>query len=156
MKRLAVVLAAAIVAIGVAVPVALSDPAGKATGGVDFTFEGPSGPVNAHASFTAQGTPVDAKGQIQYQDDLGAFHGNVDCFSLDGPNSASFSGPIDHSSGQYAQDSYFVVDVTDNGTPGTAGPDQIGVGTSSLPQDCGRRHHHRHGGEVTNGNLDVH
>jgi hypothetical protein len=67
--RKIVVAVVALVAIGIAVPMALGVPAPKATGGVDFTFPTESGSVNAHASFTAQGTTVDAKGQIQYRDD---------------------------------------------------------------------------------------
>ena len=151
MKKV-LVAALALVAIGIAVPMALGAPAPKATGGVDWTA--PGGSLTGHTSFTAQGTPLAATGQVQYQDSLGTqFHGVVDCFNETASNEAVFSGTITNGN---ATDTYFLADVIDNGTPGTAGPDQIGVQTSASPFDCGGHRHHIHIWDVTNGNLDVH
>ena len=149
------VAALALVAIGTAVPVAMSGPVGKATGDVGWTYISPTGPVNAHATFTAQGTTVDAKGQIQYQDDVGAFQGVVDCYQPLSGTAAGFSGTISDSSGQYATDLYFDAVVFDNGTPGTAGPDQIAVETDVVPILCSNLAQSHHPWDVTSGNLVV-
>lgn len=144
-----------LVAIGTAVPVALSGPAGKATGDVGWTYVSPTGPVNAHAGFTAQGTTVSGKGQIQYQDDVGAFQGVVDCFQPLPGTAAGFSGTITVSSGRYATDSFFDAVVFDNGTPGTAGPDRIAVETDVVPIVCSNLAQAHHPWDVTSGNLVV-
>ena len=118
------------------------------------------GANTGHVSFTAQQTSpyFDGKGQLVYSDSLGGYlHGVVTCFNQVGDHAAVFSGVITDGSPDYMAppNPYFIAKVVDNGTPGTAGPDQIAVWANEGPHSCVRGLDTKLA-DVTNGNLDVH
>jgi len=132
---------------------AQSDP--KATGGVHFTALLHGLPMDADASFTAQGFPDDAQGRVnvRFEDDSLSFTGDVTCYTQMG-NFARFSGVMDEPT---SQGTHFRISVMDTGEPGDGiPPDTITVIRSSgvSIQDC------EMGGPanrpVEDGNLQVH
>jgi hypothetical protein len=129
MKRL-LLAAIAVVALAAAVP-ALAAPSPKATGNVDWAY----GQVTGNVTFTAQGTPADAKGDLTYTDSTGGqLHGLVTWYKQINPTSAYFGGTITDGSPAYmVGDHYFVAKVVDNGSSGTAG-DKIAVWANVGPE----------------------
>jgi hypothetical protein len=154
-KNILVALIAVVAVVAVAVPMALAASAPKATGNVDWVY----GAYTGNVTFTAQGTTTDAKGQLDYTNNTGAFlHGVVTCFKQVDAKTAVFSGKITDGSPDYVAPAnpYFIAKVVDNGTPGKAGPDTIAVFANDGGTDCsvdpiGAVH-----ADVTNGNLVVH
>jgi hypothetical protein len=111
--------------IGAVVPAALAAPSPKATGDVDWVY----GSVTGNVTFSAQGTPADAKGELVYTDSTGArLHGAVAWYVQIDPKTAVFGGTITEGSAGYlgSANPYFVAKVVDNGTPrgGWAGQDR--------------------------------
>jgi hypothetical protein len=117
---------------------------GKATGGITITT---SAGYQAHRSFTAQGTPTRAKGQIETKltdpvtgKKVGQFHGVVDCYRQTGPNSAIFGGHITHFQGKSGDvqgfQPFFEWAVVDNGEGPMAPPDMFGAGRFRNAPDC--------------------
>jgi hypothetical protein len=153
-KKILVALLTAVVAVGIAVPMALGASAPKATGGVDWVY----GASTGHVSFNAQGTTTDAKGQLSYTDSTGNYlNGVVTCFKQVDSKTAVFSGTITDGSPSYLTPAnpYFIAKVVDNGTPGTAGPDQIAVWANQGPTSCADSFSPQTA-VVTGGNLVAH
>jgi hypothetical protein len=129
MKRGVIALAAVLVLASAALAVAAAT-GGKATGGVNHTTVAG---FQAHRSFNAQGTPTDAKGQVETRitDPVtGAlvrqWHGEVDCYQPLDATTARFSGVVTNSQGgEEVEGEYFRWTVRDNGEGANAPPDQI-------------------------------
>ena len=144
MRRIAIVACTAVMVttLGLLPAGAASTP--KATGGADYTTVVTQGGnqfmYDTHVSFVAMGTPEEAKGQVQ-ANDQGAgpadWHGRVTCYFQDG-NRAWFSGVITHFRPE-AEDSgasgFFEIAVVDGGEPGT-GVDMISVRRTATEDTC--------------------
>lgn len=118
---------------------------GKATGSgavaanPDSTFT----PYKFH--FTAQGLdPTDAtaaKGEVQFSNSAGSFHGDVRCYVQFG-NQAFFSGNVEQSTGEFippVPDGFtatYAAHAVDNGD-GPSAPDAIGVNALVAPSELG-------------------
>ena len=138
MRRLLLVLVVLAMVMGVmAAPVGANGPEpGKATGHGQLQFL--TSDVFWNASFTAQGTPDNAKGKLLLNNTFldKPWHGTVDCYYQDG-NEAWFTGPA---FGPNIHGDYWGAYVADNGEPGTASPpDQFVVLLNDSPDffDCG-------------------
>lgn len=168
-KTLVLASVAALIAV-FAVPALASGPHDKATGDVTWTAAGGAIP-GVVSQFDVHDDP---SGAVSTYGDRGTYWQfrptgpgftegtltiDVNCVRIDG-DTARFAGTAVEKTGGYtAFGDIFAFQVVDNGTPGTAGPDQIGgtafatlaaacnavEGTTGIPL----------GGVVTDGNLSV-
>jgi hypothetical protein len=149
----AVVAATAAIVAGSAL--AGGNPAPKATGSVDWTYQGI---VTGHVSFDAN---TKTGGSLDYQNSNGAWlHGVVTSYRQIDDHTAVFAGTItdgslDYTEGHAGPD-YFFAKVVDGGTSGSNG-DQIAVLANEGPTDASGDYDMFQGnGTVTGGNLVVH
>jgi hypothetical protein len=110
-----------------------------AAGGVKYTSVGGN---DTQTSFTAQGSPTDAKGNVVRKltdpvtgQEVTDFRGDVTCYFQDG-NVARFSGPITASKADAFPNDYYMIAVQDNGEGSNAPPDMIGNGRFATKPDC--------------------
>ena len=122
-----------------------SPTVGKATGSGSVAENPDSTFTPFKFRFTAQGisvgTDATPKGEVQFSNPAGSFHGDVECYFQSG-NEAFFSGLIEQSTGEFVPpvpDGFtasYAAHAVDNGNGAT--PDQIGFNSTVAPigLDC--------------------